>query len=95
MKSAAAFAVVMCVLIVHVQGQARTSTQRCLCQGSGLNHIRLQNVDKIEVYPASASCKKVEIIVTLKNSTGQKCLNPETKMAQNLIKRSIEKRSAQ
>ncbi|KAI4893533.1 hypothetical protein NFI96_011216 [Prochilodus magdalenae] len=92
MKSAAAFVVLACLLIVSVQGQARTSVKRCLCQGSGVNMVRLQRVEKVEVYPAGPSCENVEIIVTLKNGAGQKCLNPESSFAQNYIKRMIEKR---
>uniref|UniRef100_A0A3B4DPA3 Chemokine interleukin-8-like domain-containing protein n=1 Tax=Pygocentrus nattereri TaxID=42514 RepID=A0A3B4DPA3_PYGNA len=92
MKSAVAF-VVLCLLMLHVQGQARMSVKRCLCQGSGVNMVRLQRVEKVEVYPPSPSCENVEIIVTLKNSAGQKCLNPESSFAQNYIKAAIKKRS--
>ncbi|KAL7836547.1 hypothetical protein AOLI_G00278310 [Acnodon oligacanthus] len=94
MKSTAAFVVVACVLMVHIQGQARPSMRRCLCQGSGVNMVRLQRVEKIEVYPPSPSCENVEIIVTLKNKAGLKCLNPESRFAQNYIKKAIQKRSA-
>ncbi|KAL6465586.1 hypothetical protein MHYP_G00257190 [Metynnis hypsauchen] len=92
MKSAVAFVVLACLLMLHVQGQARPSTKRCLCQGSGVNMVRLQRVEKVEVYPPSPSCENVEIIVTLKNGAGQKCLNPESSFAQNYIKRAIKKR---
>ncbi|XP_036454628.1 C-X-C motif chemokine 11-6-like [Colossoma macropomum] len=95
MKSTAAFVVVACVLMVHVQGQARPSVRRCLCQGSGLNMVRLQRVEKIEVYPASPSCENIEMIVTLKNGAGQKCLNPASNFAKNYIKKAIQKRSAE
>ncbi|KAI4871444.1 hypothetical protein NFI96_013072, partial [Prochilodus magdalenae] len=71
--------------------QARTSVKRCLCQGPGLNMVRPQRVEKIEVYPAGPSCENVEIVVTLKNGGGQKCLNPDSSFAQNYIKRAIEK----
>ncbi|XP_036454510.1 C-X-C motif chemokine 11-6-like [Colossoma macropomum] len=91
MKSAAAFVVLACLLMVHVQGQARPSVKRCLCQGSGVNVVRLQRVEKVEVYPAGPSCENVEIIVTLKNGAGQKCLNPESSFAQNYIKRAFKK----
>ena len=43
-------------------GQARLSVKRCLCQGSGVNVVRLQRVEKIEVYPAGPSCENVEIV---------------------------------
>ncbi|XP_072520799.1 C-X-C motif chemokine 11-6-like [Salminus brasiliensis] len=93
MKSAVAFVVVACLLLVYVQGQ-RTSVNRCLCQGPGRNTIHLKHVEKIEVYPPSPSCDNMEIIVTLKNGAGKKCLNPESNFAKNYIKRAIKKRSA-
>ncbi|XP_017539973.1 C-X-C motif chemokine 11-6-like [Pygocentrus nattereri] len=93
MKTAAAFVFLVCLSVV--QGQARLSVKRCLCQGSGVNMVRLQRVEKVEVYPPSPSCENVEIIVTFKNSAGQKCLNPESSFAQNYIKTAIKKRSAQ
>uniref|UniRef100_A0A3B4DDU7 Chemokine interleukin-8-like domain-containing protein n=1 Tax=Pygocentrus nattereri TaxID=42514 RepID=A0A3B4DDU7_PYGNA len=36
--------------------------KRCLCQGSGVNMVRLQRVEKAEVYPAGPSCENVEIM---------------------------------
>ncbi|KAK1792377.1 hypothetical protein P4O66_012336 [Electrophorus voltai] len=95
MKSAAALVLLACLVIVHVQGQAMSSVRRCLCQGPRLNMVRPQNIDKVEIYPASAYCENVEIIVTLKKDAGQKCLKPESKFAQNYIKRAIQKRSLQ
>ncbi|XP_060764072.1 C-X-C motif chemokine 11-6-like [Neoarius graeffei] len=95
MKSAAVFLVFACLLIVHVQGQAKISVSRCLCQGPAANAVRLQRIAKIEVYPASASCENVEIIVTLKNGAGKKCLNPKSKFTEKYIKTALEKRSAE
>ncbi|XP_060764076.1 C-X-C motif chemokine 11-6-like [Neoarius graeffei] len=94
MKSAAVFVAVACLLFVHVQGQARTNSRRCLCQGSLVNTVHIKRIDKIEFYPASASCQNVEIIVTLKNSAEQKCLNPESEFSQKLITKTIKKRNA-
>ncbi|KAL7836544.1 hypothetical protein AOLI_G00278280 [Acnodon oligacanthus] len=93
MKSAAAF--VLCLLVVHVQGQARLSVKRCLCQGSQVNMVRLQRVEKVEIHPAGPACENMEIIVTLKNGAGQKCLNPKSSFAQNYIKKAISDRSTQ
>ncbi|XP_036454641.1 C-X-C motif chemokine 11-6-like [Colossoma macropomum] len=95
MKSAAAFVVLACLLMVHVQGQARPGVKRCLCQGSPVNMVRLPRVEKIEIHPAGPSCENMEIIVTFKNGVGQKCLNPESSFTQNYIKRAIKDRSGQ
>ncbi|KAF5905592.1 C-X-C motif chemokine 11-6-like, partial [Clarias magur] len=91
MKSAAVFVVFAGLLIVHVQGQARPSVTRCLCQGPQANVVRLQRIDKIEVYPASASCDNLEIIVTLKNDGGKKCLNPNSKFTVKYFSAMLEK----
>ncbi|XP_066514015.1 C-X-C motif chemokine 11-6-like [Hoplias malabaricus] len=95
MKSAAAAVVVVFLLFAQVHGQMRSGVKRCLCQGPGLNMVRLQRVEKIEVYPAGPSCENVEIVVTFKNGAGQKCLNPESQFAQNYIKKAVHKRSNQ
>ncbi|KAI5613107.1 C-X-C motif chemokine 11-6, partial [Silurus asotus] len=91
MKTAAVFVMFACLLILHVQGQAKTGVSRCLCQGPAANVVRIKNIDKIEFHPASASCENVEIIVTLKNGAGQRCLNPESDFI-NYIKKAVKKR---
>ncbi|XP_007238755.3 C-X-C motif chemokine 11-6-like [Astyanax mexicanus] len=92
MKSAVAFVVLACLIIVEGQ---KASVKRCLCQGPGMNTVRLQRVEKIEVFPASPSCENVEIIVTFKNDGGKKCLNPKSNFAQNYIKKAIEEKTNQ
>ncbi|KPP57678.1 c-X-C motif chemokine 11-like, partial [Scleropages formosus] len=67
---------------------AVVSTGRCLCIDEGVNFIKLKNIQKVEVYAASSSCEKMEIIVTLKGTGEKKCLNPESKFAKNFIKKS-------
>ncbi|KAF7687458.1 hypothetical protein HF521_014686 [Silurus meridionalis] len=95
MKSAGVFVAVACLLLcTYVQGQARTNSKRCLCQGPVVNAVRPQRIDKIEFYPASATCQNVEVIVTLKNGAGQRCLNPESDFM-NYIKKVVKKRNAE
>ncbi|XP_058231333.1 C-X-C motif chemokine 11-6-like [Hemibagrus wyckioides] len=94
MKAAAGFVVFACLLILHVEGQARPSVRRCLCQGPGSNYVPPKHVDRIEIYPPSASCENVEMIAVLKNGAGKKCLNPESKfMKLNLKKARSQRRS--
>ncbi|XP_060739458.1 C-X-C motif chemokine 11-6-like [Tachysurus vachellii] len=85
MKAAAVFLVFACVLILHVEGQAKTNVRRCLCLGRGSNYIPPTIIDKIEIYPRSASCENVEMIAVLKNGRGKRCLNPESKFVKNYI----------
>ncbi|TSN86078.1 C-X-C motif chemokine 11-6 [Bagarius yarrelli] len=93
MKPAAVFVVFASLLILYVEGQGKPSVSRCLCRGPLANMVRLQRVDKIEVYPVSASCESVEIIVTLKNGAGKKCLNPKSEFTQKNIKAILEKKN--
>ncbi|XP_062399254.1 C-X-C motif chemokine 11-6-like [Sardina pilchardus] len=94
MKSAALLALLAVLLFVDVRGQ-RDSAGRCKCLDAGVNAIRPNRIERLEVLPASASCPNMEIIVTLKENGGEKCLNPESKLAINFVKRAIKKRSTQ
>ncbi|KAF7687460.1 C-X-C motif chemokine 11-6-like [Silurus meridionalis] len=92
MKSAAVFVVLACLLFVYVQGQARTSVRRCLCPGRGMNSVRIQRIERMEIYSPSASCENLEIIVVLKNGAGKKCLNPESTFVKNYIRMARQNR---
>ncbi|XP_072520675.1 C-X-C motif chemokine 11-6-like [Salminus brasiliensis] len=94
MKIAAVLALV-CLLVVDVRGQARDPRLRCLCADVGLKMVRLNRVEKVEIFPSSPSCGKQEIVATLKYGAGKKCLNPESNFVQELIKRMMEKRLQQ
>ncbi|XP_076125808.1 C-X-C motif chemokine 11-6-like [Alosa pseudoharengus] len=94
MKSAALLALLAVLLFVDVRGQ-RDSVGRCKCQGAGVNAVRPNRIERLEVFPPSSSCNTMEIIVTLKDNGGQKCLNPESSFAKNFIKKVNEKRNAQ
>ncbi|KAL7839591.1 hypothetical protein SRHO_G00262490 [Serrasalmus rhombeus] len=91
MKTFAALALI-CLLVVDVRGQARDPRGRCLCADGGLKMLRLNRVEKLDILPASPSCGKQEIIATLKDGAGKKCLNPESKFIQELIKKMMESR---
>uniref|UniRef100_A0A672SW02 C-X-C motif chemokine 10-like n=2 Tax=Sinocyclocheilus grahami TaxID=75366 RepID=A0A672SW02_SINGR len=89
MTTTAVFVFLSCLLAMEVQGQ-KFSKGRCICADKGVNVVLLKNIEKVEIIPPSPSCGKQEIIVNLK-STERKCLNPESKFTQNLIKRALEK----
>ncbi|XP_063050612.1 C-X-C motif chemokine 11-6-like [Engraulis encrasicolus] len=95
MKAAAALIALLVVLLVGDAIGQGISRGRCKCQDGGVKLIRPKLIESLEVIPSSSSCDKVEIIVTLKNGDGKKCLNPESPFAQNYIKRSIKKRSVE
>ncbi|KAL4617476.1 c-X-C motif chemokine 11-like [Arapaima gigas] len=75
------------LLLVNTEGIPLAQTGRCLCIGAGVNFIMVKNIEKVQVYPASNSCDKMEIIVTLKGKAEQKCLNPESKFAKTFIQK--------
>ncbi|KTF76996.1 hypothetical protein cypCar_00026312 [Cyprinus carpio] len=103
MKIITAVVILGCLLVVEVKdngkmhfsppGQARVPKGRCFCADKGVNMVPRKLIEKIEIIPPSPSCKTQEIVVTLKNSTEQKCLNPESKFMQKYIMKAVEKRS--
>ncbi|KAF4113033.1 C-X-C motif chemokine 11-6-like [Onychostoma macrolepis] len=93
MKTTAAFVLLACLMAVGVKGQNRSSKGRCFCADKGANMVLVKNIEKVEIIPPSPSCHKHEIIVTLKNGAGRKCMNPESKFTQNVIIKALEKRS--
>uniref|UniRef100_A0A8C1CNH2 Chemokine interleukin-8-like domain-containing protein n=1 Tax=Cyprinus carpio carpio TaxID=630221 RepID=A0A8C1CNH2_CYPCA len=78
--------------VISLPGQDRSSKGRCLCADKGANMVLVRNIEKVEIIPPSPSCSQHEIIVTLKNGAGRKCMNPESKFTQNVIIKAIEKR---
>ncbi|KAG1937291.1 C-X-C motif chemokine 11-6-like [Pimephales promelas] len=95
MKTIAAFILLACLIAVGVKGQDRSSKGRCFCADKGANMVLVKNIEKVEIIPPSPSCHKREIIVTLKNGAGKKCLNPESKFTKNVILKALDKRSQQ
>uniref|UniRef100_A0A8C9SBD7 C-X-C motif chemokine n=1 Tax=Scleropages formosus TaxID=113540 RepID=A0A8C9SBD7_SCLFO len=89
-----------CMLLAYVKGVAIAPKGRCLCMDGGVNFIPHRNIANINIYHPSSACNHMEIIVTLKDVAEKKCLNPESRFAQNLIKnfqqnkRSLEKTGA-
>ncbi|KAJ8286927.1 hypothetical protein GJAV_G00044990 [Gymnothorax javanicus] len=84
----AAFVSLACLLLVAVKGMSLSPRGRCFCLDAGLRFINHKLIEKIEVYYPSLACQNMELIVTLKGSEEQKCLNPESRFARNFIKRA-------
>ncbi|MBN3281069.1 CXL10 protein, partial [Polyodon spathula] len=58
---------------------------RCICLKNGDDFVRGRNIVKLEVIPKSPMCDRLEIIVTMKGTAEQRCLNPQSKFVQNLV----------
>uniref|UniRef100_A0A8C2B6L8 Chemokine (C-X-C motif) ligand 11, duplicate 1 n=1 Tax=Cyprinus carpio TaxID=7962 RepID=A0A8C2B6L8_CYPCA len=77
-------------IVLHI------SLSLCLCHGAGLNMVKPKLIEKIEIHPISPSCKNLEVVVTLKNNKGRRCLNTESLFTKFIIDRIAKKtRSAQ
>ncbi|XP_041645404.1 C-X-C motif chemokine 10-like [Cheilinus undulatus] len=57
---------------------------RCLCPDTQ-NGVRGQ-LKELSVYPKSASCNKITVIVTLRSNNETRCLNPDTPLGKQLIR---------
>ncbi|XP_043096539.1 C-X-C motif chemokine 11-1 [Puntigrus tetrazona] len=92
MKTVAALFALVILAIVAVEGKPGIGIQRCLCLGAGLKMVRPKLIEKVEIHPVSPSCGHLEVVVTLKNGGGKRCLNTESLFTKNIID-MIEKKS--
>ncbi|XP_016380882.1 C-X-C motif chemokine 10-like [Sinocyclocheilus rhinocerous] len=96
MKTVATLLVFVSLAIVAIEGKPGIGIQRCLCRGAGLKIVRPKLIEKVEIHPISPTCGHLEVVVTLKNGVGRRCLNPESLFTKNIIERIAKKtRSAQ
>ncbi|XP_057213507.1 C-X-C motif chemokine 11-6-like [Triplophysa rosa] len=93
MTTIAVFVLLVCLLVADVKGQQQGSQGRCLCADKGVDVVPRKMIEKVDIFNLSPSCEKQEIIVTLNSK--RKCLNPESKFTQNLIRWILEKRAQQ
>ncbi|XP_042580371.1 C-X-C motif chemokine 11-1-like isoform X2 [Cyprinus carpio] len=91
MKTVAALLVFVSLAIVAIEGGPGIGIQRCLCHGDGLNRVKPKLIEKIEIHPISPSCKNLEVVVTLKNNEGRRCLNTESLFTKFIIDRIAKK----
>ncbi|XP_053317631.1 C-X-C motif chemokine 9-like [Spea bombifrons] len=79
--------VIFCwLLVVHacVEGMVPLPRRRCRCSGSLANRLNVKEIKRLEVYPLSSICEKMDVIAILKS--GKKiCLNPHSTMVKILF----------
>ncbi|KAK6492537.1 C-X-C motif chemokine 10-like [Huso huso] len=92
-STAVLFAVFL--LFAAVEGSPLYNKGRCRCIGSSADFIHLKRIEKFEVIPASPMCQQIEIVVTMKDTAEERCMNPKSKQAQNIISNLLKKRSSQ
>ncbi|XP_008067259.1 C-X-C motif chemokine 11 [Carlito syrichta] len=78
-------AVIFCATIA--QGFPMFRGGRCLCIGPGAKAVKVADIEKASIIYPSNNCDKTEVIVTLKEHKGQRCLNPRSKQAKLIIKK--------
>nr|XP_044986359.1 C-X-C motif chemokine 10 [Jaculus jaculus] len=81
------------LLLRGTQGSPLSRTVRCTCIKISDGTVNRQSLEKLEIFPASQYCPKVEIIATLKKNGEKRCLNPESKAIKNLLKAIRKDRS--
>ncbi|XP_053317629.1 C-X-C motif chemokine 10-like [Spea bombifrons] len=67
--------------------------QRCLCHKSSKS-LNVKETTKIEIFPKSTSCERIEVIATIKdksNTVQAKCINPKAKLVKEIISGKIRK----
>ncbi|XP_048338663.1 C-X-C motif chemokine 10-like [Sphaerodactylus townsendi] len=90
------FAVFLCAAILlgtGIQGVPTTGKGRCMCPSTGSN-VHWKHLRKVEIFPASSSCDRVEIIATLKTSGERQCLDPDSRAAQVMLARIAQNRAS-
>nr|XP_055153268.1 C-X-C motif chemokine 11 isoform X1 [Symphalangus syndactylus] len=81
---AIALAMILCATVV--QGFPMFKRGRCLCIGPGVKAVKVADIEKASIIYPSNNCDKIEVIITLKENKGQRCLNPKSKQARLIIK---------
>ncbi|XP_063794733.1 C-X-C motif chemokine 11-6-like [Pseudophryne corroboree] len=79
--------IVFCSLLFlqsYVQGMSPLGRRRCLCMGRGVSSVEMKQVKKIVVFPPSAKCEKMEVVVHLKNGA-EKCLSSSSKLMKSIM----------
>ncbi|KAJ8005596.1 hypothetical protein DPEC_G00119580 [Dallia pectoralis] len=78
------------LLLVNVEGQVGHSKSRCQCLNGVINQIPFLRIQSANVHNSTNYCPRIEIIVTLKNGNGRRCLNPESLMGKKVVEKWME-----
>ncbi|KAL6047999.1 hypothetical protein STEG23_036120 [Scotinomys teguina] len=72
--------------IIYPVGIPLSRTVRCFCINIDDRPVKPRTLGKLEIIPASQSCPRIEIIVTMKKTEEKRCLNPESEAIKSLLK---------
>ncbi|XP_049645831.1 C-X-C motif chemokine 11 [Suncus etruscus] len=90
MKKGIAIFLAMVVCIITIQGFPMFKRRRCHCIDTRIKAVKKADVEKISIIDPTIDCDKTEIIITLKASKRQICLNPSSKQGKSIIKAGHE-----
>ncbi|KAJ8263036.1 hypothetical protein COCON_G00154930 [Conger conger] len=74
----------MLVITTMTEAHPMSDSQRCICIKGVIPFIRPRNILDYQVYPATPSCDRVEIVVLLHKPRRTVCLDPDSSIGQRL-----------
>ncbi|KAM8939383.1 C-X-C motif chemokine 11-like [Pelodytes ibericus] len=87
--------VVFCAFLLIlpcVQGMSIFGKNRCRCPGRGARTVDVRSIVRVEIYPISFTCDKVDVIVTMK-SRKQICIDPFSQIGKKIMDTAYKKKS--
>ncbi|XP_073444196.1 C-X-C motif chemokine 10-like [Dendrobates tinctorius] len=71
--------VIICAVLLSaalIEGFAVPRGNRCSCRRFS-SQLNVMAMEKLDIYPKSSNCERIEYIATLKNSPVPKCVKPD------------------
>ncbi|XP_056424676.1 C-X-C motif chemokine 10-like [Hyla sarda] len=71
--------VIICAFLLSatlIEGYAVPRGDRCWCKNF-TNKLNVKAVEKLEIYPRSSTCERIEYVATIKNDSVPKCVSPD------------------
>ncbi|XP_004073526.1 C-X-C motif chemokine 6-like [Oryzias latipes] len=82
----------LAAIACFTQAQFNEAGQQCLCQRVRKGIMGKNEIKDIQIYQATAFCRKVEIVVTYKNGL-RVCLDPELKIMKRAMAAFMKKQN--
>uniref|UniRef100_UPI00398E4B51 interleukin-8-like n=1 Tax=Pristiophorus japonicus TaxID=55135 RepID=UPI00398E4B51 len=84
MKTQTLFLLATIVICLAADGLCIGNPSRCKCTKASSKFIHPRNYQHVDIFPRGSYCRKVEIIITLKNEKIV-CVNPQTQWVKRVI----------
>ncbi|XP_061786674.1 C-X-C motif chemokine 11-1-like [Nerophis lumbriciformis] len=83
-------AMLLLAVVICMSAAQREKPQSCLCQGAKNTNVPKSDIKNVTIYPATAFCNKLEIIVSTKSGSNV-CLNLKPDAERRLLKNLTRK----